>query len=379
MQDFVADNATQPFRAHDASLTSQPATEPAGLETRPPTGPGGPQTDTEHELARVALGALGGTIAMTRSDPHHPGAQPALTAQDLANQLTLPSHIRIAAVEEIANVPSPSITLPILRQAFDFANQAVDEGAAGVVFTHGTDTMEESAFLFDLIWDRPEPVVFTGAMRDASQSSYDGTTNIDNAMIVAASPHFRGRGVLVVMADLIHTAARVRKIHTHSVAAFQSFGAALGVVREGVAYAYYPPGPRHARLQPAFDADLAAIPMLTMSLGDDGRYLRALAGEGARGIVIVGVGAGHVPAPAAPIVSQIIEDGVPVVVCTRVPDGGTLQGTYGYVGAEIDLANRGAIMGGSLSGVKARLLLHHLLAANASPKQITDTFRQYWG
>ena len=398
MQDFVADNSSEPPRAQDAPAvppTAPPAAQPVAAEALPSAGPGtgqtggpgprqgtrpdGPQTDAERELASVALGALGGTIAMTRSDSHHPGAQPALTAQDLASQLTLPSHIRIAAVEEIANVPSPSITLPILRQAFDFANRAVDEGAAGVVFTHGTDTMEESAFLFDLIWDRPEPVVFTGAMRDASQSSYDGTTNIDNAMIVAASEHFRGRGVLVVMADLIHTAARVRKIHTHSVAAFQSFGAALGVVREGLAHAYYPPGPRHPRLQPAFDADLAAIPMLTMSLGDDGRYLRALAREGARGIVIVGVGAGHVPAPAAPIVSQIVEGGVPVVVCTRVPDGGTLQRTYGYVGAEIDLADRGVIMGGSLSGVKARLLLHHLLAAGASRDQIVDTFRQYWG
>lgn len=334
-----------------------------------------PQTGS----ARVALGALGGTIAMTRSDPHNPGANPGLTAQDLASHLTLPDHICIAAVEEIANVPSPSITLSILQRAFEFAHKAVDEGASGVVFTHGTDTMEESAFLFDLIWDRPEPVVFTGAMRDASQSSYDGTTNIDNAMIVAASPHFRGRGVLVVMADLIHTAARVRKIHTHSVSAFQSFGAVLGVVREGVAYAYYPPGPRHTRLQPAFDTDLAAIPMLTMSLADDGRYLRALVREGARGVVIVGVGAGHIAAPAAPVLSELLEGGVPVVVCTRVPDGGTLQHTYGYVGSEIDLVRRGAIMGGSLSGVKARILLHHLLAAGADAAQIEATFRQYWG
>lgn len=330
-------------------------------------------------LTRVALGALGGTVAMCRADAHARGVTPSLSVADLAAMLSVPDRIRVDRVCEIANVPSPSITLEILRRAWLFAVEAVDGGAAGVVFTHGTDTMEESAFLFDLIWDRPEPIVFTGAMRDASQSSYDGTTNIDNALLVAASGNFRGRGVLVVMADLIHSAARVRKIHTHSVSAFQSFGAELGVVREGVAYPYSPVGARPARLCPAFDVDLGLIATVSMSLADDGRYLRAVADAGARGIVIVGVGAGHVAAVAAPVVSEVVARGIAVVVCTRVPDGGTLDRTYGYVGAEIDLVRRGAIMGGSLSGVKARILLHHLLAQNATHDEIAQAFRVYWG
>jgi L-asparaginase len=344
---------------------------------------------------KVALFTLGGTIASTHAAG---GVTPQLTGADLLT--SVPGLDRAGAeleVHDFRQVPSSSLTVADIfglarairdRTAAAAAAAvavAAGTGADGVVVSQGTDTIEETAFLLDLLYDGDAPVVFTGAMRNPTLAGADGPANLLAAVTVAASPQARGLGCVVVFGDEIHAARFVQKAHTTSVTAFISPPAGpLGVVVEGRAVVLTRPGRRpalpHLRPpRPPRPPQTAGEPgrdvrtgLVTMVLGDDGALLEAAAGR-FDGLVVAGYGAGHVPAA---VVDQLggLAQRIPVVLASRTGAGMVLARTYAYPGSELDLRDRGLIGAGFLDPLKARLLLHVLLAGGAARDEIAAAF-----
>lgn len=310
---------------------------------------------------RVAVIGLGGTIAMTPS-PAGGGAVPTASAEQLLGAVPGLTGIAELEVQTYSVQPSASLSIADLLGVLDLAGRAVVQGAQGVVVVQGTDTLEESAYLLDLLWPHDQPLVLTGAMRTPAQLSPDGPANLAGAVRTAASQVTRGLGALVVLAEQIHAARRVRKRATVWLDAFSSgpFGP-LGRLHEGTLtlanrITRAPVLPRPARTD-------VRVALLEAALGDRGELLR-LVTEDRRtdGVVVAGFGAGHVAAAYADAVAAAA---VPVVLCSRTGSGPLLTSTYGFAGSERDLVDRGAIPAGWLDARKARLLLTLLLGNGA--------------
>lgn len=272
-------------------------------------------------------------------------------------------------------IASPHMTFATLAAIQSAAHEAIANGSGGVVVTQGTDTLEEIAFGLDLLWPHANPLIVTGAMRNASQPGADGPANLAAALRVAAAPVAYGQGVLVVMNDEIHAARYVTKAHSTSPSTFASptLGK-LGWVREGEVR--LPLRLVRSMPLPAPVGSAPPVALLKLGLGDDGRLLPFITQAGYRGIVIEGFGGGHVTRDVAeaPALAALVRD-MPVVLATRSGAGDLLQRTYaGFTGSETDLAARGLIRAGALNGQKARVLLTLLLAAGRTREDIAAAF-----
>lgn len=322
---------------------------------------------------KIVVFSLGGTIAMT-TDHVSGGVTPALSAHDLIQAVPGLDGTGVAlGVRDFRKVPGASLTVEDITSLAAAIAGELDAGARGAVVTQGTDTIEETAFLMDLLHDRAQPVVVTGAMRNPTLPGADGPANLHAAILTAAAPAARGLGCLVVLNDEIHAARVVRKTHTTSTAAFASPGfGPLGRVAEGsVRFTAGPP----ARRLPTFPGDLARpvrVALHTVTLGDDGAALAAVR-ERCDGLVVAALGAGHVPQPMVAELEKTAA-GIPVVLTSRIGAGPVLADTYGFPGSEKDLRARGLIGAGDLDPYKARLLLHLLLAHGRSRNEIAEAF-----
>ncbi|CAO4137560.1 asparaginase [Methylorubrum extorquens] len=311
-------------------------------------------------LPRILLLSLGGTITMTRS--LEGGIVPTLTAADLA--ASVPGLAAVASVETLSPLrrPSAGLTLDDLIGVARTLNERLAGDLDGAVVIQGTDTIEETAFVLDSLVAGDKPVVVTGAMRGPESAGADGPGNLLAATIVAGSASARGLGVLAVLNDEIHAARLVQKAHTALTSAFRSpLAGPVGLVIEGEARIFLR-ARRSLTLTGPLTDEPAPVALLKMGIGDDGRLLAALPDLGFAGVVIEGMGAGHVPEALAEIVSTLIAR-LPVVLASRTETGPVFSRTYGYPGGEIDLLGRGALSAGILSGVKARLMLQLLLRA----------------
>ncbi len=325
-------------------------------------------------MSHVAVISMGGTIAMAPSASG--GIVPALGADDLVASVPGLAELGVKiTTESLRSLPSPSLGFADLVALSARVREEIAGGATGVVITHGTDTIEETAFFLDLTVPGDAPVVVTGAMRHPHSAGPDGPANLYAAIRVALSPAARGLGALVVMSDEIHGARFVRKNHTSSTGAFVSPGfGPLGLVVEG--------DPRirgAARTGLTLPANPRVtdvrVGLITVAMGDDGELLRR-SGDLFDGVVIAGLGAGHVPATMVPVVAEQAAR-VPVVLSTRTGAGSVLRQTYGYPGSERDLLDRGLIQSGFLDPAKSRVLLTLLLADHAQRSQITQAFDLY--
>lgn len=313
--------------------------------------------------------SLGGTIAMTQQTGAS-GVQPALSASDLLAAVPGLADLDIAIdMHDFRRIPGASLTYAdLLELAAEISKQSVD----GVVITQGTDTIEETAYILDLVYEGDTPVVVTGAMRSASAAGADGPANILAALRAAASSEARGLGVLVAFADELHAARYVRKTHSTSITAFTSPRGPIGHVVENEVRI-----PLRVTRRPvvagADSTRSVRTSVVVAMVDDDGELLRA-AGDLADGIVVAAFGAGHVPAGWVPILEEIAAR-KPVVLTSRAGSGSVLSNTYGFPGSESDLLGRGLISAGHLDPFKARTLLHVLLLAGADRAVINQAMR----
>jgi L-asparaginase len=322
---------------------------------------------------RVAIYFTGGTISM-KFDPSIGAAVPALSGREIVDNVPGLADVADIDIIDFGRFPGPHMTpsrmMDLSLQLRELlANPKLD----GVVVTHGTDTLEETAYLLDLTIASPLPVVLTGAMRNSSESGWDGPSNLLSATRVAASEAALNLGVLVVLNDTILAAGEATKTHTEAFDTFQSpdFGP-LGVVDKGtVIVRRMPTGRMH------LDAQSLAEPvsLIKMYSGADSTLFDACLSAGARGLVIEGLGRGNVPEACVPAIERAIGVGIPVVVASRCLRGRVFE-SYGYYGGNKQLRNMGAISAGYLNGHKARLKLSVALTLTQDHADLRRLFEQ---
>jgi L-asparaginase len=317
----------------------------------------------------VRVVAAGGTIAMSGER-----AVPALDAGQLLK--LLPPRVAVPGLkaESVLALPSAQVTL---GQALELAVRAAEAANAGegVVITTGTDTMEEVAVLTNLLYGGEAPIVLTGANRPASGAGADGPANLVDAVTVATAAQASGLGVVLVFGGEVHGAMTVRKVDSTGPAAFGSPTAGpLGRVVEGRLWLHARP----VRPQPlAVERLDGRVEVVTAVLGDDGALLRAAA-HNADGLVVVALGAGHLPPPMLHEL-RVAADRIPVVITCRPDRSSMLFHTYGFEGAEADLRDSGAICAPFLSAVAARVALLACLGAGLDHAGVEQALAPYDG
>jgi len=324
----------------------------------------------------------GGTISM-RLDPATGAAVPALSSDQIIEAAPGLSSIADVEYEEFSRLPGPHITPEHMwRLARRAASWLERDDVDGLVVTHGTDTLEETAYLLDLVLMSPKPVVVLGAIRTMSELGWDGPANLQAGVRVAADPTSRDRGVLVVMNELILTAFEAQKMHTEASGSFASpeFGPVGVIDANRVRYARHAPRPGPWR-DPAADAGLrvarleSRVDLIKATAGADDRFFRCSLGSGTQGIVLEAMGRGNVPPSMKPGIAAAMEAHVPVVISSRY-GAGSVQERYGYEGGGHDLAQMGVIFSGRLTGIKARMKLMVALAYSTDPVTLRGIFEE---
>jgi L-asparaginase len=319
-------------------------------------------------MTGVRIVTTGGTIAM-RQDAVAGGAVPALGGRELVQ--FLPQVGGEVQVEEFCNLPSSHFTLDTVWGLKSRVAALVDdEAVGGIVITHGTDTMEETAYLLDLTIDSNKPIVLTGAMRTVSEVGYDGAANLLAAVRVASCEAATGLGALVVMNQEIHAARHVTKTHTQSVDTFKSLewgplgrvDADAVVIEKRVARECIPCS--------SINAD---VHLVKLSVGVDDTLLRHLVERRVAGIVIEALGGGRVPPWWLNGIREAIERGTVVVIASRCP-AGRVYDHYGYEGAHKTLVDCGAVFAEGLNGQKARIKLRVALGEPRDRKSIQELY-----
>jgi L-asparaginase len=324
-------------------------------------------------LPKIAVLALGGTIA-SRKGPDGM-ASPKLSAQELIADLPELAEVATVTAVSVAKLASFEIALPdIVSLARRLARMAGEMD--GLVVTQGTDTLEESAFVLDILWTPSTPIVVTGALRHLDAPGSDGPANLLAAVRVAASASARGLGSVVVMNDEVHMARFVQKAHTFSPSAFRSrVTGPIGWIVEGRVRIAARPAVRNVlALDAVGNPEAARVALVTTSMGDEGGLLDGIVQTGYTGLVVEGMGGGHVRQEFRNRAVKLAK-AMPVVLASRTGAGEGLRETYGgFPGSEVDLLEHGFIWAGALDGLKAHLLLTLLLCGGADLTTVREVF-----
>ena len=322
---------------------------------------------------KVAVVFTGGTISMT-IDPDLGAAIPSLSGEEI---LSLATNInKVATIEghNFDEIPSPHMTFEKLMELKQYINKLLDrDDVCGVVVTHGTDSLEETAYFLDLVINNEKPVVVTGAMRSSSELGYDGSSNLSAAVCTAISDSARGKGVLVAMNNEVLMASEVTKIDTLALNTFQapSHGS-LGIIDCNQLVLL-----KDASKKTFIDTDKyepkVALIKTGLDMGDD--LIKFAADAGYKGIVIEGMGRGNIPPEAFEGIKYAREKGIQVVLVSRCLTG-RVYDSYGYLGSGRDLKNIGCIFGGDLPGQKARIKLMLALGKTNDEQELKDIFEK---
>ncbi|EOD7708504.1 asparaginase [Staphylococcus aureus] len=311
----------------------------------------------------------GGTISMSQDQSNKVvtnDINPISMHQDVINQY--------AQIDELNpfNVPSPHMTIQHVKQLKDIILEAVtNKYYDGFVITHGTDTLEETAFLLDLILGIEQPVVITGAMRSSNEIGSDGLYNYISAIRVASDEKARHKGVMVVFNDEIHTARNVTKTHTSNTNTFQSPNhGPLGVLTKDRVQFHHMPY-RQQALENVNDK--LNVPLVKAYMGMPGHIFSFYSREGIDGMVIEALGQGNIPPSALEGIQQLVSLNIPIVLVSRSFNG-IVSPTYAYDGGGYQLAQQGFIFSNGLNGPKARLKLLVALSNNLDKAEIKSYF-----
>ena len=331
-------------------------------------------------LPHVVILGTGGTIAGKAASTsavtgYVPGSA---TVEDvIASVPGIENYARLSSVQ-VANIGSEDMTDDVwFKLVKETETQLANPEVDAVVITHGTDTLEETAFLLNLLLKSDKPVVLVGSMRPATSVSADGPMNLLNAVRTAVSPQARGKGVLVVLNDEIHGARDVTKTNTTNCATFASprLGA-LGFVSGGQVDFYKAPAKPHttqSEFNSSFlheDRDLPLVDIIYAHANQDGRLIRAALESGAKGIVYAGMGNGSVHKNAFSEIKKHLDKGVVFVRSSRTGSGKVVDSSPAWTEA-------GMINGGTLNPQKARILLQLCLAFGCDKEHIVEVFNRY--
>ena len=321
-------------------------------------------------MRKVVIITTGGTIAMVRGISGR--SYPSEKGSFFITQI--PGLDSIADVEllEFSNVPSPYMTpkdmWKLSRVVKDVSKR---EDVNGIVITHGTDTLEETAYFLDLTVDTEKPIVLTASMRNINELGTDGPRNVLSSVRVAVSEKARNMGVMVCLNDEIHSAREVTKTYTSNVATFESPGyGPLGIVDEDTVVFF-----RKSLTRTVLDVEKIEerVALVKTFTGDDGSFLRLVPSLSYKGVILEGFGRGNVPPLVAEAVEEIVEKGVVVVITSRCFKGRVLD-VYAYKGGGADLVKRGAILGQEVTSQKARIKLMVVLGKTSDPEEIRKYF-----
>jgi putative L-asparaginase len=320
-------------------------------------------------LKKILILNTGGTISM--SEDQKTGKVGPTETNPIAVGGNIFSYIADLYVEDLYHLASPQITQNEMLGIKNRINKAVQEGYDGVVVTHGTDTLEETAYYLELTLDVNIPIVITGAMRSSNEIGADGLANLRSSLVVATDEESSDKGVLVVMNDEVHTATYVTKTHTTNVATFQTptFGPIGLVSKNNVIYFQKLVKEEHYEV----NTTEKKVYLLKAYAGMDEKLINAVCDLGADGLVIEALGAGNLPPQTVSAVRNCIKKSIPVVFVSRAFNGVT-QDVYDYEGGGKRFQQDGVIFTTGLSGQKARVKLMILLEAGISFEKLRELF-----
>ena len=311
-------------------------------------------------MKKIAIIFNGGTISM-KIDEKIKAAVPSLSAEEIMSMI--PGVEEYAEIEAytFSSMPSPHMTLETMLKLSKFTTELVErDDIDGVVITHGTDTLEETAYLLDLTVRTKKPVVVTGAMRSGSELGYDGPFNLATSICTAISDEAVGRGVLVCFNGELNSASEVTKANSMALNAFRTpnFGP-IGIVDNDNVIFY-----RDANYSEKYDVSeiKKQVALIKCVVDMDSSYIDYLIEKGYGGIVIEALGRGNVPPKMVEGIKKATELNIPVVVVSRCFEGRVFE-SYGYEGGGKQLKDLGVIFGDTLPGQKARIKL--ILAINS--------------
>ncbi|MBL6538359.1 asparaginase [Streptococcus suis] len=306
----------------------------------------------------------GGTISMQADEK----GQVSSSQINPMTQVTSPlDNIQVTSVDFL-NLPSPHMTLEAMMALYQKIKLEAEQ-FDGFVITHGTDTLEETAYFLDTMAIPQKPIVLTGAMRSSNELGSDGVYNYLTALRVAADDKSADKGVLVVMNDEIHAAKYVTKTHTTNVSTFQTpTHGPLGLVTKREILFFKTAEPRVR-----FDLNHVAglVPIIKSYADMDPLLLESLAHTNIDGVVIEALGAGNLPPAVLPALDNLLDKGIPVVLVSRCFNG-IAEPVYSYQGGGVDLENKGILFVKELNAQKARIKLLIALEAGLTGKELAD-------
>ncbi len=320
---------------------------------------------------KVAAIFTGGTISM-KVDKRLSAAIPAMSSEEIMSMVTNIDRIAEIEIVPFARIPGPHMTPELMLELSNVVKTTIArDDICGVIITHGTDSLEETAFFLDLNIESDKPVIVVGSMRNASELGYDGPSNLSAAICTAASDQAANKGVLVVMNNEVNSAREVTKTHTMSLDTFKSFSfGPLGIV-DNDEVIFYRDITSHSHI--LTDQVESSVDLIKSVAGMDSRMINFCIAEGTKGIIIEAMGRGNIPPLMIDGIKNAVAKKIPVVIVSRCPMGRVL-GSYGYEGGGKMLQDIGAIFGGDLNGQKARIKLMLALSVTKDVNEIKEIF-----
>lgn len=324
-------------------------------------------------MKKVAVIFNGGTISM-KVDPKLQAAVPTLSGKEIMSMVTGIENYAEIETYTFSSLPGPHMTPELMMDLSKYVRSFLDrEDIVGVVVTHGTDTLEETAYFMDLTIDSEKPVVVTGSMRNSSELGYDGPANLAASICTAISEGAKNKGVLVCLNDELNCASEVTKEHSMHLNTFMSpeFGP-VGIIDSNEAIFYRDNLNKQHILTDNFEGN---VHLIKAAAGMDGKFIDFCVSEGAKGLVIEGMGRGNIPPLMAEAIERVMNKGVAVVLVSRCFKGRVLD-SYGYPGGGKGLRNAGVIFGDRLPGQKARIKLMMALGKTSNISEIREMFEK---
>ena len=322
-------------------------------------------------MKKIAIIHTGGTISMVENKQTGVVQQ---TTEDHPLHASTPLLGKYADVDEynVFSLPSPQITPKHMLELAKLVEAKLDD-YDGFVITHGTDTLEETAYFLDLVLETNKPVVITGAMRSSNEIGSDALYNLISSVRTAIDAESREKGVLVVMNDEVHTASNVTKTATSNIATFQSpqYGPIGLLTKDSVIYKHHPIRSSTLRVE---EMNKNVI-LLKAFAGMDLTFMQAMKNLQPDGLVIEGFGQGNLPKQILPAIQDMLLEKIPIVLVSRCYQG-IVQPTYAYAGGGKQLRDMGVIFTNGLTGPKARLKLLTVLETTSNMNEIKYLFEK---